>query len=86
MIFGNPFKFAVQVDLVHAWSTSTYKNGSFSIYLNGLRLGDEFASNEVLSVQTNSLYFSIRNRTARHLPSIFQELDDLSLLAELFYF
>jgi hypothetical protein len=83
MIFGNPSEFAVQVEFIPEWSNTTYKNGCFSIYVNRLRLGIEFATNEVLTLQTNDLLAAIKHSKALPLPSSLSELDDLSKLTEL---
>lgn len=40
MIYGDPFKFALQFDVVEAWNEqgSFWKNGLFAIYIGGARL------------------------------------------------
>lgn len=39
MIIGDPFKFAIQFDSVSEWNSDDFwRNGIFSIYINGLRL------------------------------------------------
>jgi hypothetical protein len=42
MIFGDPFRFAIQIDVVSEWNAPNdiWKNGLFCLYLNGKRLFD----------------------------------------------
>ncbi|WP_288821596.1 immunity 42 family protein [uncultured Leclercia sp.] len=42
MIYGDPFLFALQFDVVESWSTpdSIWKNGLFSLYVEGNKLFD----------------------------------------------
>lgn len=40
MIYGDPFKFALQFDIVDTWNLrgSEWKNGIFALYVDGSRL------------------------------------------------
>lgn len=41
MIIGDPFKFAIQFDSVNEWNSDNFwRNGAFSLYINGVRLPD----------------------------------------------
>jgi hypothetical protein len=43
MIFGDPFKFAIQMDVVEEWSDfPTFVEGVVNVYINDIQLGDDY--------------------------------------------
>ncbi|RAT09654.1 MULTISPECIES: immunity 42 family protein [Lonsdalea] len=57
MIYGDPFVFALQFDVVEAWNIpgDTWKNGVFSLYVDGERL---FNTIEVVELKTAFNFYS----------------------------
>lgn len=41
MIFGNPYEFAILVEVIPKWSDDTYKNGMFHFFIDGKMFPDE---------------------------------------------
>ncbi|MDD9664274.1 MULTISPECIES: immunity 42 family protein [Klebsiella] len=58
MIYGDPFIFALQFDVVETWNApdDTWKNGLFSLYIDGQRLFDSI--NPVELKTTFGFYFN----------------------------
>jgi hypothetical protein len=56
MIYGDPFKFALQFDVVDAWNIadSEWRNGIFALYVNGARL---FALVDPVELRTTFNFF-----------------------------
>lgn len=56
MIFGDPFKFSLQFDVVEEWNVQDgyWRNGLFSMYVNGERL---FKSIEPVELRTTYSFF-----------------------------
>lgn len=57
MIYGDPFYFALQFDVVNAWNTAgdIWKNGLFSLYING---GKVFDIVDVFELKTTFSFYS----------------------------
>lgn len=57
MIYGDPFLFALQFDVVDAWNTpgDTWKNGLFSLYIDGQRL---FGNIDPIELKTTFAFYS----------------------------
>ena len=56
MIYGDPFKFALQFDIVDTWNVrgSEWKNGIFALYVDGSRL---FALVDPVELRTTFDFF-----------------------------
>lgn len=57
MIYGDPFSFALQFDVVEAWNIpgDTWRNGIFSLYIDGERL---FHAIEPVELKTTFSFYS----------------------------
>lgn len=57
MIYGDPFAFALQFEVVDAWNIpgDTWKNGIFSLYVDGRRL---FSAIEPVELKTSFSFYS----------------------------
>lgn len=62
MLIGDPSKFAMAWSIVHGWSTPTFHNGVFDIYVNFTLLGNR--KNIVHEVGSN--LFELLQLTAQH--------------------
>ena len=70
MIFGNPFKFAVQIEHIPEWSSS-YLEGIFLIYIDGLIVNADIRS-ETLDIQSGFLSAGLlaHSRTNKHFAEL----------------
>lgn len=57
MIYGDPFSFALQFDVVDSWNIpgDSWRNGVFSLYVDGKRL---FSSIEPVELKTTISFYS----------------------------
>ncbi|WP_081628575.1 Imm42 family immunity protein [Novispirillum itersonii] len=56
MIFGDPFLFSIQIDIVKEWNAENnyWRNGLISLYLNGSR---EFSLVDACEIRTNFYFY-----------------------------
>ena len=56
MIFGDPFLFSIQIDIVKEWNAENnyWRNGLISLYLNGSR---EFSLVDACEIRTNFSFY-----------------------------
>ncbi len=89
MIFGDPRKFAILIEKVDEWSSGTFCEGLFYIYLDCEKLGPTICRSETLNVQINLMLKSFSNKVKNFskpifLPPHLNHLQGLELLRSLY--
>jgi hypothetical protein len=89
MIFGNPNEFAIQVDLIPEWSSGSFHEGIFCIYLNSYRLSPMRIRSTTLKVamrQTLNALENLNNRASKlsQLPELLKNRSDKEIFDSLY--
>ena len=89
MIFGNPRKFAIQIEAIPDWSGSNSCEGLFCLYLNSYRLSAARVRSENINIATLQLLHGLENpnsnvRKPVPLPNSFIDTNDKATLGFLY--
>lgn len=84
MIYGDPFAFALQFEVVDAWNIpgDTWKNGIFSLYVDGQRL---FSAIEPVELKTSFSFYSNAPLDELCINSLSIDADSLYRNAESYF-
>ena len=89
MIFGNPSKIAIQIELISEWCSPNFREGIFCVYLNRQRLSPSYVYADTLTVATRQLLNGLETNSMRCgepllLPTNLTGMSDKELFNELY--
>lgn len=85
MIFGNPYKFAIQFDIVPDWVSDGFlEEGVISFYIKGKRTCHDMVRRDSLWIHLNSLHKSVKfAQNQKPLPQEISGLQDAEIYTKL---